>query len=35
MFFNSLVRAYYLQSNRRLKNNPFVEAAKAYGKLPF
>ena len=35
MFFNSLVRAYYLQSNRRLKNNPFVEAAKAYGKMPF
>ena len=37
-FFNSLVRAYYFQSNRRLKNNPFVKAAKEWGEwgeMPF
>lgn len=34
MLFNTLVSAYYLQSNRRLKNNPFVEAAKAE-RMPF
>jgi len=37
-FFNSLVRAYYFQSNRRLKNNPFVKTAKEWGEwveMPF
>lgn len=27
-FFNSLVNTYYLEKNRRLKNNPFVKSAK-------
>lgn len=35
VFFNSLVRAYYFQKNRRLKNNPFVALAKSWGEMPF
>ena len=35
IFFNALVQAYYFQCNRRLKNNPFGESAKAWGKMPF
>jgi len=29
--FNTLVRAYYLMKNRRLKNNPFVKSCKEIG----
>jgi hypothetical protein len=35
IFFNYLVSAYYFQCNRNLKNNPFVEAAKSWGTVPF
>lgn len=35
IFFNYLVNAYYFQCNRKLKNNPFVEAAKSWGTIPF
>lgn len=35
IFFNHLVNAYYFQCNRKLKNNPFVEAAKGWGTIPF